>query len=86
MATAHQGCVRHMFCCVGGWWLPLKQKGTERRVRNVQMRNSEEFNREGDADPKKVVTKTAPLGLLPIMFIGVSILMIIAVAIWWASR
>lgn len=50
------------------------------------MRNSEEFNREGDADPKKVVTKTAPLGLLPIMFIGVSILMIIAVAIWWASR
>ena len=50
------------------------------------MRNSEEFDREGDADPKEVVTKTGPLGILPILYIGAAIVIIVAVAIWWAAR
>ena len=49
------------------------------------MGRSSEFNRDGEADPKKVVKAAGPLGLLPILFISASLLMIIAVLIWWAS-
>ena len=50
------------------------------------MGKSEEFDREGDADVKKVVTKTATLGLLPIMYLAVAILMIIGIVLWWAAN
>ncbi|HKY42473.1 MAG TPA: hypothetical protein VJM50_05225 [Pyrinomonadaceae bacterium] len=49
------------------------------------MPKSKEFNREGDADVDKVVTKTATLGLLPIMYIAISILIILGIALWWAA-
>jgi hypothetical protein len=48
------------------------------------MARSNEFDRDGDPDPKKVV-KAGPLGIVPILYISASILMIIAVLIWWAS-
>lgn len=49
------------------------------------MGKSKEFDRDGDADVEKVVSpKTGPMGLLPILYIGASVLIIIAVAIWWA--
>ena len=47
------------------------------------MPESKEFNREGEADVKEVVTKTAPLGLLPVMYIVVAILIILGVVLWW---
>ena len=49
------------------------------------MGKSKEFNRDGDSDVEKTVTRTGPLGILPILLIGVSILMIIAVFLWWRA-
>jgi hypothetical protein len=46
------------------------------------MRDSKEFNREGDA--KEVVTKTAILGLLPVMILVVAILTILGIVAWYA--
>ena len=50
------------------------------------MAKSREFDREGDADPKEVVKKTGPLGLLPILYISASLVLIIVALIWWATR
>ena len=47
------------------------------------MAKSSQFDRDGEADPKKVVTKTGPLGLLPIMYLVVSIIFIIVALLWW---
>lgn len=48
------------------------------------MGRSEEFDRDGDADVKKVITKTAPLGYLPLLYLAMSLLFIIAVLfLWW---
>lgn len=50
------------------------------------MGRSEEFNRDDDTDVKEVVTKTAPLGYLPLLYLGMSLLFIIAVLfLWWRS-
>lgn len=49
------------------------------------MGKSKEFNRDGDPDVEKMVTRTGPLGMLPIFIIAASILMIIAVFFWWRS-
>lgn len=51
----------------------------------TDMGKSREFDRDGEADPKKVITKTGPLGLVPIMYIVVSILFIVAAILWWRS-
>lgn len=50
-----------------------------------EMPESKEFNREGEADVKEVVSKTTVLGLLPVMYIVVAILIILGVALWWAA-
>ena len=48
------------------------------------MGKSEEFNRDSDADVKEVVTKTGPLGYLPLLYLAMSLLLIIAVLfLWW---
>jgi hypothetical protein len=49
------------------------------------MGKSKEFNRDGEQDPKKIVTRTGPLGLVPIMYLIVSLLFIIAFIIWYRS-
>lgn len=49
------------------------------------MAKSDEFDREGDPSVKKVVTRTGPLGLVPILYIVVSILVLLAMAFWWWS-
>ncbi|HET9479687.1 MAG TPA: hypothetical protein VFO72_10095 [Pyrinomonadaceae bacterium] len=50
------------------------------------MGKSTQFDRDDDADVKKVVSKTAPLGYLPILYVGVSLLFIIVVLfLWWRS-
>lgn len=49
------------------------------------MGKSKEFDRDGERDVKKVVTRTGPLGLLPIMYLVVSLLIIFLVVLWWRS-
>lgn len=47
------------------------------------MGKSEEFNRDGEHDGKKVVTRTGPLGLVTIMYLILSLIFIIAFILWW---
>jgi len=47
------------------------------------MGKSQEFDRDHEADTKGVVTKTVPLGYLPIFFAAAAILFAIVVAILW---
>jgi len=48
------------------------------------MRKSEEFDRDHKADTKDVVTKTGPLGYLPLFYALAAIVFVIVVAIlWW---
>ena len=50
------------------------------------MGRSKEFNRDGDGDVKKVVTRTGPLGYLPLLYLGMSLLFIVIVLfLWWRS-
>lgn len=49
------------------------------------MGKSTQFDRDGEADPKKVVTRTGPLGLVPIMYIIASIVFLIMALLWWRS-
>lgn len=54
------------------------------------MGKSQEFNRDDDGDVKRdvknVVTKTGPLGYLPLLYLAMSLLFIIAVLfLWWRS-
>lgn len=48
------------------------------------MRESKEFNHEGDASVEKVVKKTGPLGLLPILYLVATVVIILmALLFWW---
>lgn len=49
------------------------------------MAKSKEFNREGDADVKKVVTGTGPLGILPVLWIVLAIVVLVGMVLWWRS-
>ena len=49
----------------------------------IEMGKSKEFNRDGEPEVKKVVTRTGPLGLVPIMYLIVSLLIILAFVFWW---
>ena len=49
------------------------------------MRESNEFDRDGDADVKTVVTRTGPLGVLTVLIICAAVLMIIVGLFWWLS-
>lgn len=54
------------------------------------MGRSQQFNRDSGDDAKedvrKVVTKTAPLGYLPLLYLAMSLIFIIAVLfLWWRS-
>jgi hypothetical protein len=51
----------------------------------AKMGKSTEFNRDGDPSVKNVITKSGPLGLLPILLGGMSLLIVIAAIFWWAS-
>ncbi len=46
-------------------------------------RNSSEFDRHGDGEPKKVVTRSGPAGLLLVLLIGAVLLMTIVLGLWW---
>lgn len=48
------------------------------------MRESKEFNHEGDASVEKVVKKTGPLGLLPILYLVATVVILLLVLfLWW---
>jgi hypothetical protein len=48
------------------------------------MRESKEFNYEGDADVEKIVKKSGPLGLLPILYLAATLVIILLVLfLWW---
>lgn len=48
------------------------------------MRESKEFNREGDASVEKVVKRTGPLGLLPVLYLAATLVIILVVLfMWW---
>jgi len=47
------------------------------------MGRSEEFDRDGDPSVKKVVTESGPLGLLPVFWIVIAVLIIIGAIFWW---
>lgn len=48
------------------------------------MRESKEFNHEGDASVEKVVKKTGPLGLLPILYLVATVVILLLVLfMWW---
>jgi hypothetical protein len=48
------------------------------------MRESKEFNYEGDASVEKVVKKSGPLGLLPILYLAATLVIILLVLfLWW---
>lgn len=50
------------------------------------MGRSKEFNRDGNADVKNVVSKSGPLGYLPLLYLAMSLIFIIAVLfLWWRS-
>ncbi|HKR12439.1 MAG TPA: hypothetical protein VJT15_10300 [Pyrinomonadaceae bacterium] len=49
------------------------------------MGRSSQFNRDGDADLKKVVTSTGPLGLVPIMYFIATIVFLIMAIVFWRS-
>ena len=48
------------------------------------MRELKEFNYEGDASVEKVVKKSGPLGLLPILYLAATLVIILLVLfMWW---
>lgn len=48
------------------------------------MRESKEFNHDGDASVEKVVKKTGPLGLLPILYLAATLVIVLLVLfLWW---
>lgn len=48
------------------------------------MAKSEEFDRDGDADVKKVVG-AGPLGILPVVWIVLAIVVLLVMFLWWRS-
>jgi hypothetical protein len=49
------------------------------------MPKSKEFDRDGAPEVKKVVTRTGPLGLVPLMYLIVALVFIIGFIVWWSS-
>ena len=48
------------------------------------MRESKEFNREGDASVENVVKKSGPLGILPILLVAsLAVILVVALLMWW---
>ena len=48
------------------------------------MRKSKEFNHDGDASVDKVVKKSGPLGLLPILYLAATLVIVLLVLfLWW---
>ena len=47
------------------------------------MKESKEFNYEGDASVEKVVKKSGPLGLLPILYLAATVVIILLVLLFW---
>jgi hypothetical protein len=48
------------------------------------MRESKEFNHDGDASVEKVVKKSGPLGLLPILYLAATLVIVLLVLfLWW---
>jgi hypothetical protein len=48
------------------------------------MRESKEFNHDGDASVEKVVKKTGPLGLLPILYLAaILVIVLLVLFLWW---
>lgn len=48
------------------------------------MKESKEFNHDGDADVETVVKKTGPLGLLPILYLAATVVIVLLVLfLWW---
>ena len=48
------------------------------------MKESKEFNHDGDASVEKVVKKTGPLGLLPVLYlVATVVLILLALLFWW---
>ena len=48
------------------------------------MRESKEFNHDGDASVDKVVKKSGPLGLLPILYLAATLVIVLLVLfLWW---
>jgi len=48
------------------------------------MAKSKEFNRDGDANLKKVVS-SGPLGILPVLWIVIAIVVLLGMVFWWRS-
>jgi hypothetical protein len=49
------------------------------------MAKSEEFDREGEGSVKKVVSRTGPLGILPVLWIVIAIVVLLGMVFWWRS-
>ena len=49
------------------------------------MAKSKEFNRDGDPSVKNVVRNTGPLGLLPVLWIVIAIVVLVGMILWWRS-
>ena len=47
------------------------------------MRDSKEFNYDDDTNVEKVVKKSGPLGLLPIMYLAATVVIILMVLLFW---
>lgn len=47
------------------------------------MAKSKEFDRGGDPDVTKTIIKSAPLGFLPILYIVLAFVIILAMVIFW---
>ena len=48
------------------------------------MRESKEFNHDGDASVEKVVKKTGPLGLLPVLYLAaILVIVLLVLFLWW---
>jgi hypothetical protein len=47
------------------------------------MRESKEFNHEGDASVENVVKKSGPLGILPILLVASLLIMLVMLFLWW---
>ena len=48
------------------------------------MRESKEFNREGDGSVETVVKKSGPLGILPILLVAsLAAMLLIVMLMWW---
>ena len=48
------------------------------------MRESKEFNHRGDGSVEKVVKKSGPLGLLPILYLAATVVIVLLVLfLWW---